>query len=111
MSERRRSGGRPAKPRLLVTRRLPPPVEAALHDRFRVTQREDDTPLDEAEVAEGMRTHDAILCTLTDRIGVPCFASEGRTARIVANFGVGVNHIAMAAAREAGVVVTNTPDV
>ena len=108
---RRRSGSRAARPTLLVTRRLPLAVEAVLRERYAVTQREDDRPLSAAELAEGLRTHDAVLCTVTDPLGEEVVATEGRRARILANFGVGVNHIALDATRAAGIVVTNTPDV
>lgn len=99
-----------AKPRVLVTRRLPEAVEAALRGRFDITQRPGDQALSEAELHEGLRAHDAVLCTVTDRIGAERFEG-GVRARLLANFGVGVNHIALDAAARAGVVVTNTPDV
>jgi lactate dehydrogenase-like 2-hydroxyacid dehydrogenase len=108
---KRRSGARTARPSLLVTRRLPEAVEAALRERFAVTQSEDDVALTSEQLVAGMLTHDALLCTVTDHVGPECFAVPGRRARIVANFGVGVNHIAVDAARAAGVVITNTPDV
>ena len=54
---------------------------------------------------------DAVLCTVTDRIGAECLEHPERRARIVANFGVGVNHIDVKAATRARVVVTNTPEV
>ena len=108
---KRRSSARSARPSLLVTRRLPEAVEEALHQRFVVTQRGDDTPLSAGELVEGMQSHDALLCTVTDEVGPDCFTVPHRRARIVANFGVGVNHIALEAAREAGVAITNTPDV
>lgn len=100
-----------AGPVLWVTRRLPAAVEAALRAEFDVRQREDDAPLDAAALATAFREADAILCTVTDRLTAELFATERRRVRIVANFGVGVNHIDLDAARQAGVVVTNTPDV
>lgn len=107
---RRRSAARDARPSLLVTRRLPATVEATLRERYAVSQLEDDRPLSGAELRAAMAGHDAVLCTVTDAIGADCFAGEPRV-RILANYGVGVNHIALDAARSAGVVVTNTPDV
>lgn len=99
-----------ARPRVCVTRRLPGAVESALRERFEVEQDAGDLPLDERALRAALQRSDALLCTVTDRIGASCFAEGGR-ARILANFGVGVNHIALDAARAAGVVVTNTPDV
>lgn len=100
-----------ARPSVLVSRRLPPLVEAELAERFDVTRDEDDRPLDEARLADAVRTHDALLVTVTDRLTSAVLEARPRRAGIVASFGVGVNHVDLAAARRAGIVVTNTPDV
>ncbi|WKW12263.1 D-glycerate dehydrogenase [Pseudogemmatithrix spongiicola] len=100
-----------ARPVVWVTRRLPAAVEQALHEHFEIRQREDDAPLDADALAQAFREADAVLCTVTDRISPACLTQPQRRARIVANFGVGVNHIDVASARAAGVTVTNTPDV
>jgi lactate dehydrogenase-like 2-hydroxyacid dehydrogenase len=100
-----------ARPVVWVTRRLPQTVEAALASRFEVRQRADDLPLDGVALQRAFREADAVLPTVTDRITAECFVQAGRRARLVANFGVGVNHIDLAAARAAQVAVTNTPDV
>ena len=104
--------GSPApRPRVVVTRRLPGAVEAQLADRFDAVLNPDDTPLSAAQLAEAMRTADALLPTVTDRVSAEVLGAPGRRARIVSNFGVGYNNIDVAAAKQAGVVVTNTPDV
>lgn len=100
-----------ARPALWVTRRLPAAVEHALRAEFDVRQRDDDTALDAAALATAFREADAILCTVTDRLAAELFAAEPRRVKLIANFGVGVNHIDLEAARRAGVAVTNTPDV
>lgn len=100
-----------ARPVVWVTRRLPAAVEAQLQRDFEVRQREDDLALDGVELLRAFREADAVLCTVTDRITAECFTQPERRARIVANFGVGVNHIDLDAARAAGVAVTNTPGV
>jgi lactate dehydrogenase-like 2-hydroxyacid dehydrogenase len=97
--------------RVLVTRRLPAAVERAIAERFDATFDATDAPLDAASLAEGVRTHDAILATVTDRLTSAVLGASPRRVRIVANFGVGVNHVDLEAARAAGIVVTNTPDV
>lgn len=99
------------RPVVAVTRRLPQAVERALAEHFTLQQRVDDRALDEAALSAAFREADAVLCTVTDRITAAHLRQPQRRARIVANFGVGVNHIDLAAARAAGVVVTNTPDV
>ncbi len=96
---------------VLVTRRLPASIEEAIGDRFDARFNVSDRPLTAQQLADGMRTMDALLCTVTDRITAAHFGAPGRKVRVLANFGVGVNHIDLDAARAAGVIVTNTPDV
>lgn len=97
------------RPRLLITRQMPGVDAAALGDLFDVTDNPTDTPLDAAGLVEALRSHDALAVTVTDRLDAA--ALEGATARILANYGVGVSHIDLAAARRAGIVVSNTPGV
>jgi lactate dehydrogenase-like 2-hydroxyacid dehydrogenase len=99
------------KPIVFVTRRLPPPVEERLAELFDARLNSADVPLDPAALARAMREADALLPTVTDRITAELLTIPGRRVRIVANFGVGFNHIDVAAAKACGVVVTNTPDV
>jgi len=55
---------------------------------------------------------DIVLCTLTDDLSRKTLeAARGGRTRLLANFGVGFNHIDLAAAREAGIAVSNTPGV
>jgi lactate dehydrogenase-like 2-hydroxyacid dehydrogenase len=102
------------RPTVAVTRRLPDPVEARLRAFADVRQDPDDRPLDADALADALATADVVLCTVTDRIDAAVFADaaqRGLRARLLANFGVGVNHIDRDAARAHGVVVTNTPGV
>lgn len=96
--------------RLLITRCLPDAVVTAARARFDVTWRNLETPMDAAELRAALRDYDAILPTLGDAFRAEVFADVPQPrARILANFGVGYNHIDVAAARAAGLVVTNTP--
>lgn len=95
--------------RLLVTRPMTRRATRAILDRFDATFR-DNTPLSERAAAEAMDRFDAIMPTLGDAFTAGAFAKTPR-CRILANFGAGFNHIDTAAARGAGVAVTNTPDV
>ena len=99
------------RPVVWVTRRLPAAVEEALAARVELRKATEDRALSADELRQAFREADGVLCTVTDRVTADCFTQPGRRARIVANFGVGVNHIDLAAAAAAGVVVTNTPDV
>ncbi|MFN4102354.1 MAG: 2-hydroxyacid dehydrogenase, partial [Pararhodobacter sp.] len=62
------------------------------------------------QAAQAMRDYDAIMPTLGDAFTAASFAGSLR-CKLLANFGAGYNHIDIAAAEAAGVVVTNTPDV
>ena len=99
------------RPAVVVTRRLPDTVESALAERFDVRLNGDDHPMSPGELRAALREADALLCTVTDSLTADVFAMESCRARIVANFGVGYNHIDMEAARRLALVVTNTPDV
>lgn len=96
--------------RLLITRPLPDRVMQAARARFDVTARESTLPLTPEELRASLRDYDLVLPTLGDLYAAPVFADvpEPR-ARLLANFGVGYNHIDVAAARAAGLAVTNTP--
>lgn len=103
----------PGRPpfRVGVTRRLPAAVEVVLRQRFDVLQHEKPGPLDAMELVAMMRECDALLPTVTDVIDEELIGAGRGRCRLIANFGVGVNHIDLAAATRAGMIVTNTPDV
>lgn len=100
-----------ALPRVLVTRRLPDAVEQHLGAHFNATFNPGDTPLDPGQLAQAMRDYDALCPTITDRLNAEILGIADARVRIIANFGAGLDHVDLAAARAAGIVVTNTPDV
>ena len=100
-----------AQPRVVVTRRWPDEVEARIKTLFDAQFNESDTPMTESALQDAMVWADALMPTVTDRIGPDVIGVEGRRARIIGNFGVGFNNIDIEAARTAGLVVTNTPEV
>src|SRR5207247_2132959 len=105
------SAARSGRPRVVVTRRLPAPVEEQLTREFDVRLNPDDRALSAAELADALRDADGLLPTVTDRLTREVLAVEPLRARIIANYGVGFNHIDTASAKARGLVVTNTPDV
>lgn len=101
----------PGKPRVHVTRRLLPSVEARMSQLFDVTLNAEDRPLTRDELIEAMRDCDVIVPTVTDRIDGAMLEAAGNRLGLIANFGAGIEHIDLAAARARKVIVTNTPGV
>ncbi len=98
-------------PSIIVTRRLPAPIEEALVRDYGAVLNPDDHQFNADELRDALQRFDIVLCTLTDRLTRDVLMVAGRRARFLANFGVGLNHIDLAAAREAGLMVSNTPGV
>ena len=96
--------------KLLITRCLPDSVIAAARAVFDVTYRDATGPLDLDGAVAALRDFDAVLPTLGDPFRAEAFETAGDCrAKLLANFGVGYNHIDVAAAAKAGVQVSNTP--
>ncbi|MEM9966851.1 MAG: D-glycerate dehydrogenase [Pseudomonadota bacterium] len=93
---------------LLITRPLPQRVILAAETYFDVTIRNDNAPMQADELQRALLAYDALLPTLGDRLTAAHFKAAAR-CQIIANFGVGYNHIDVEAARAAGITVTNTP--
>jgi len=100
-----------ARPVVVVTRRLPEAVEQAAARDFDARLNRDDKPLGPDGLKEALRSADAVLCTVTDKLTADVLSAEPRRARLLANFGVGFNHIDVEAAKARGLAVSNTPDV
>jgi lactate dehydrogenase-like 2-hydroxyacid dehydrogenase len=98
--------------KLLITRVIPDANIAAAKARFDVTLRESAVALTEDEAAEALVEYDAVMPTLGDAFNAAAFqAAAGRIrCGVLANFGVGYNHIDAVAAKAHGVAVSNTPD-
>lgn len=94
--------------RLFVTRRMTDAVEAAIADEFDTTFRHEAAPLTQDEARAALAEFDLVLPTLGDAFGAGAFTGQPR-CKLLANFGVGYNHIDVEAARAAGIAVTNTP--
>jgi len=96
---------------VLVTRKLPSAVEQKLASIFRVRLNDADRRYTADELIERARGADAILVTVTDRLDGTLIADLPLSVGILANFGVGYDHIDIEAARARGLTVTNTPGV
>jgi len=100
-----------ARPVVIVTRRLPQVVEAELTRDFDARLNPEDRPLSPDGLRSALSGADALLCTVTDRLNAEVLSTEPLRARLLANFGVGFNHIDIEIAKSRGLAVSNTPDV
>ncbi|SHI53498.1 2-hydroxyacid dehydrogenase [Wenxinia saemankumensis] len=98
--------------RVLITRQFDAQVMARAAEAFETVALEGGA-LDEAAIADALVTYDAIMGTVGDAFTAGAFAGAGDDLRcgMIANVAVGHNHIDLDAARAAGVLVSNTPDV
>lgn len=96
--------------RVLLSRPLTPAIEARARASYDVTIRASNDVLSGDEMRAALRDYDVVMLTLGDLFRADVFADVPTPrCRLLANFGVGINHIDVAAARAAGIAVTNTP--
>jgi glyoxylate reductase len=100
-----------ARSLVIVTRRLPEPVETRMRELFQTRLNVDDRPMTQAELVEAMKSADVLVPTVTDRIDEQMIAQAGERLKLIANFGNGVDNIDVDAAVKRGIAVTNTPNV
>lgn len=96
---------------VVVTRRLPEPVETRLKELFQAELRQDDAPMSREELAAAIARADVLVPTITDNIDAALIAQAGPGLRLIANYGAGVDNIDVATARSRGILVSNTPGV
>ncbi len=96
---------------VVVTRRLPEPVETRMKELFDVDLRDPDTPMTRDELAAALRRADVLVPTITDQIDAGLLGQAGDKLKLIANYGAGVDHIDVATARQRGILVSNTPGV
>jgi glyoxylate reductase len=71
----------------------------------------DDHAMTREEIIAVAQGCDVLVPTVTDSIDAALIAAMPTSIRMIANFGAGVNHIDLAAAKAKGIIVTNTPGV
>lgn len=99
------------KPVVVLTRQWPQEVESLLAERYDLRTNSSDTPFTTEQMRQALREADAVLPTVTDTLDAAVFDGLECRAKIIANYGVGYSHIDIDAAKAAGIVITNTPDV
>ena len=97
--------------KVIVTRRLPDEIEARLKELFDVKFNRRDQPMSAEQLAEAMAEADILIPTVTDDLPAGLIEQAGPNLKLIANFGVGVDHIDIDAADARGITVTNTPGV
>ena len=99
------------KPKVIVTRKLPDPVETRMRELFDTELNLTDTPLTRAQLEDAVARADVLAPTITDHIDAELLARAGPKLKLIANYGAGVDHIDVPAAIAKGITVTNTPGV
>ncbi|MBL4645757.1 MAG: D-glycerate dehydrogenase [Hyphomicrobiales bacterium] len=96
---------------VIVSRKLPEPVETRMRELFNAELNLEDKPMTQAELVQAVKRADVLVPTVTDRIDAAILNQAGPQLKIIANFGNGVDNIDVLAAHDKGIVVTNTPNV
>ncbi|MCA0450293.1 MAG: D-glycerate dehydrogenase [Proteobacteria bacterium] len=99
------------RPRVIVTRKLPDLIETRMMELFDCKLNLDDRPFSRDDLAAAMAEAEVLVPTVTDEITADLIRNAGPQLKLIASFGTGVNHIALDAAKEKGITITNTPGV
>ncbi len=102
---------RPSRPALIVTTELTDHVMDRMRELFDAQINLTGAAMSRVELERAVGTADVLAPTITDVIDADLIAKAGPQLKLIANFGVGVDHIDLKAARARGIIVTNTPGV
>lgn len=102
---------RPKRPKVIVTRRLPEAVETRMAELFDVELNFTDEAFTREQLADAMARADVLVPTVTDDIDAELIGGAGEQLQLIANFGNGIDHLDLHAARVRNIIVTNTPGV
>jgi glyoxylate reductase len=97
--------------KIIVTRKLPDPVETRMRELFDAELNVDDAPMSTEALVEAVQRADVLVPTVTDRIDGRVLSRAGVKLRLIAQFGAGVDNIDVQTAVQRGIAVTNTPGV
>ena len=100
-----------AKAKVVVTRKLPEPIETRMMELFDVELNLTDEPMTQDQLIAAVRSCDVLVPTVTDDVGADVLSQAGENFKMIANYGTGVDHIDLDTARAKRICVTNTPDV
>ena len=97
--------------KVIVTRKLPDPVETRMRELFDAELNLDDAPMSAEALKAAIQRADVLVPTVTDRIDGRLLSQAGERLKLIAQFGAGVDNIDVATAVQRGITVTNTPGV
>lgn len=97
--------------KVIVTRKLPEPVETRMMELFDTELNASDAPMSYERLVDAVSRADVLVPTVTDRIDSKVISRAGERLRLIAQFGAGVDNIDVQTAVQRGVAVTNTPGV
>jgi glyoxylate reductase len=100
-----------AKPKVLVTRRLPKAAMDKVRKAVNAQVNPHDRPMTRRELLRGLKGKNGVLSLLNDRMDGEAMDAAGPALKVIANYAVGFNNIVVPDATERGIVVTNTPEV
>ncbi|HAA02292.1 MAG TPA: D-glycerate dehydrogenase, partial [Syntrophobacteraceae bacterium] len=96
--------------RVLITARVPEEVLSLIRQDHETEMHHEDRPIDRGKLLEGVEGKVGLLCTITDRIDTEVL-DVAPALKVIANYGVGFEHIDIDGATQRGIPVTNTPGV
>ena len=88
------------RPKIIVTRNIPVEVESKLKEYFQVSFNREDKVFSKDTLRKAMENADGIVCTVTDNITNDLLSTANKKVKIIANIGVGVDHIDLQSARK-----------
>ena len=98
------------KQAVLVTKRIYPEAIALLRENCEVDYEATDDGMSAEQLRQRIRGKQGVVSQLTDKFTREVIASL-QGVRVIANVAVGFDNIDVPAATEAGILITNTPDV
>lgn len=99
-----------SRPTVLVTKRIPSQALTRLEPSCDVEVYDGNEYLSHDELVARVRGKQGLVSLITDTVDRAVIES-GRDLKVISNVAVGYNNIDVAAAKERGIVITNTPDV
>ena len=96
--------------KIIITRKLPLKVEKTLQEKYDVILNTQDKPFSPEQMQGALNSCDALIPTVSDSLPSEIFSKKIQT-KIIANYGVGFNHIDLKSCKKYGIKVSNTPNV